>query len=68
MTDNIRDAAEALLAAMDGATDDFAAERAALRRAMQVTGRRTFQPQTCSCGSVLSAVTGDCVRGKHCPA
>lgn len=21
----------------------------------------------CDCGSVLSAVTGDCVRGKHCP-
>ena len=22
----------------------------------------------CECGSVLSAVTGDCVRGQHCPA
>lgn len=22
----------------------------------------------CACGSVLSAVTGDCVRGKHCPS
>ena len=34
MTDTIRDAAEALLAAMDGATGDFADERAALRKAL----------------------------------
>jgi hypothetical protein len=39
MTDTIRDAAEALLAAMDGATEDFAAERAALRAALD------FQPR-----------------------
>jgi hypothetical protein len=55
--------------ALEGGNYCEACEQKAMERIQIATStpRRGPLIGLCGCGAVLSAVTGDCVRGCHCP-